>query len=161
MDMFEGGGALSGLRLDDATVADIKKVLTAHHAEVLDQSVTPVGLGDFGASAPGRTLGSHADLAHQHVIAALKEMAEGLAGFATALQQAADHITAVDDDSATATTQIDTSLDRVTTTFDAADTQDTTADQSTVSGKPPAPSAPTTPTAPTAPTAPVPPGGAR
>jgi hypothetical protein len=150
-DMLEGGGAFSGIRVDDDTMADIKKVLTGHHADVLDQKVTPVGHGDFGGSATGATLAANADLAHQHVVAALKEMAEGLAGFATALQQAADHLTSIDDDSATATSQIDTSLDRVGTTFDGADTRGTSAEQATVSGTPAATPAPAS----------IHPGGAR
>ena len=143
LDQLLDGGTLKYYGVDDDTIADIRKVLNGHHADVLDQSITPVGHGDFGASNPGITLGFNADLAHQHVVAALKEMADGLAGFAGALKQAADHMTSVDEDSAAATSQLDTSLSQVDTTFDGADTQGTGADQSTVGGTAPAgPSAP-------------------
>ncbi|WGL52255.1 hypothetical protein P5P86_00130 [Nocardioides sp. BP30] len=146
-ELLDGAtGSTIQLLVDPESVADLRRLLSDHHTDVLDQQVTPVGHGDFGASAPGTTLGANADLAHQHVVAALKEMAEGLAGFAQALEKASAHLRDVDEESAVATQQLDASLGRVDTTFDAADTQGTTAGQSTVGGQPD-PSRPATGTA--------------
>lgn len=152
------------LFVDDDHITALQKLLNSHHADMLDRHVTPVGHGDFGASAPGTVLGANADLAHQHVIAALKEMAEGLSGFATALQQASQHLADVDQDSAVATTQLDSSLDRVDTTFGGANTQGTTATQATVGGQDPSANTTTplpaaTPTTTPAATSGVHPGG--
>lgn len=140
-DLLLDGGATAktlSILMDEDTIGELRKLLTGHHAEVLDQKVTPVGHGDFGASSRGTSLGADADLAHQHVVAALKEMAEGLAGFASALEKASTHLSDVDADSAATATQIDSSLDRVDTTFDGADTRGATVDQSTVGGQQPA-----------------------
>ncbi|WP_036487814.1 hypothetical protein [Nocardioides sp. Iso805N] len=144
-DLLLDGGATAktlSILMDEDTIGELRKLLTGHHSEVLDQKVTPVGHGDFGASAPGASLGADADLAHQHVVAVLKEMAEGLAGFASALDKASAHLADVDEDSAVTTTQIDSSLDRVDTTFDGADTHGTTVSQSTVGGQQPTTTAP-------------------
>jgi hypothetical protein len=77
---------LTTLGLPEALVNSCREILEEHAANI--HASEPPTLGSvFGGSGQGATLEHHTSVAHQHVAEALKQMVEGLRGYATNLDE--------------------------------------------------------------------------
>ncbi|MFC7492983.1 MULTISPECIES: hypothetical protein [unclassified Nocardioides] len=76
---------LTVLGLPEALVNQCREILDNHASSMKEASPMQTGAGVFGGSTHGAQMGHHTNVAHQHVVDALNQMAAGLQGYATNL----------------------------------------------------------------------------
>lgn len=92
------GGLLRELSVEEKTIREIVKILENGADDI--QGGQPMGVRPtaFGGSWSGAALGHHTDVAHQHVVEAMKNMVTGLRGYEQNVRRFNDDVVFVDED---------------------------------------------------------------